>query len=402
MYLKTLDKSQCTGCEACIQTCSSKAISLEEDSEGFRYPVIDNLKCTHCGACERVCPFENTLFFTNEKFIFGGYHKNETIRKESTSGGAFSAIVESFCDSNYVIFGAEAKGLEVFHSFVNDKKLIQKFRRSKYTQSHIGDSYKQAKNFLKNGQKVLFSGTPCQIAGLKNFLGKTNTDKLLTIEVVCEGVPTPLYIRKKAAFLKNKYGSDIETFDYRYTKRGLFSKGTWDFQNERIILKNGITLKQDRWWNPYWSIWLQHLMSRPSCYHCQFTKPNRCADITLGDLWGVHLYCPELYESNLGSSLIIANSEKGKKVVNKSSQLMDGHELSFDEAIKYQGPLRKHIDENLHRDECMMDMQSDMDYEAINQKWAKKPTLKLLWQKYVWGNRQKVLLWKLKKRLFHK
>ncbi len=137
-------------------------------------------------------------------------------------------------------------------------------------------------------------------------------------------------------------------------------------------------------------------MSRPSCYKCQFTTSDRVADISLGDLWGVHLYCPELYGKNGGSSLIVCNTTKGKTVVEKAQQSMFGHELAFDDALRYQSPMRKSIAENPDREQFMANLQSDMSYEEINKKWAKKPTLRLLWQKYVWGNRQKVFFWELK------
>lgn len=161
---------------------------------------------------------------------------------------------------------------------------------------------------------------------------------------------------------------------------------------------NKKVLTKDRWFNPFWSIWLNHLMSRPSCYKCPFAEQGRTADITLGDLWGVHLYCPELYGKNGGSSLAIGNTDKGTEVLKAAEQYMYGHELAFEDALKYQSPMRKHIDDNPQREAFMSDLESDMIFTEINHKWAKRPTLKLLWQKYVWGNRQKIALWNLKQR----
>lgn len=152
---------------------------------------------------------------------------------------------------------------------------------------------------------------------------------------------------------------------------------------------------RDRWFNPFWSVWLQHLMSRPSCYKCPFTTSDRVADITLGDLWGVHIYCPELYGQNGGSSLVVCNTEKGKEVFSNAQKQMYGHELRFEDALKYQGPMRKPIDSNDGRDAFMSDLKSNISFNAINKKWAKKPSIKLLIQKYVWGNRQKVFVWNL-------
>ena len=191
-YLDDKKKENCYGCEACVQICPKDALDMQEDDEGFRYPVLNEEVCVRCGLCNKVCPHENMpVRYENDKYVFGGYIKDENTRFESTSGGAFSAIVDTFCDDNYVIFGAEAKGLSVWHSYITDKKDLSKFRKSKYSQSKMGKSYQQTKEFLKMGKKVLFSGTPCQIAGLKSFLGSTNQDNLLTVEVICEGVPSP-------------------------------------------------------------------------------------------------------------------------------------------------------------------------------------------------------------------
>lgn len=332
-----------------------------------------------------------SMFSDGIKYAFGGYIKDKNVLFNSTSGGAFTALVDTYCDENYVIFGADADGLKVFHSYITDKNKLEKFRKSKYAQSKMGDSYKDAKSFLQQGKKVLFSGTPCQVAGLKTFLQNTDTTKLLTIEVICEGVPSPLYIRK----YEKSFGT-IKLIDYRYKGKSIFGSGKWDFQAMEI---RGIGKRKiiDRWFNPFWSIWLQHLMSRPSCYKCNFAKNERTADITLGDLWGVHLYCPELYGKNGGASVVFANTEKGREVVLKAQEMMYGHELNVDDALKYQSPMKKHIDSNLNREAFIADLKSDMTYEEVNKKWAEKPTIKLLWQKYVWGNRQKVRLWSLTK-----
>lgn len=402
MSINITDKSKCCGCEACVQVCAHNAIQMQEDSEGFRYPVVNNEACVECGLCEKVCQYnEMPPKHSEDKYVFGGYHQNPEVRFESTSGGAFSAIVNALCDENYVIFGAEAQGLNVFHSYIEDKSQLTKFRKSKYSQSVIGDSYKQVKSFLKSGKKVLFSGTPCQIAGLRCYLKNTNQDNLLTVEVICEGVPSPLYVRKWDRYLKECYGSGIESIDYRFTGKAPLQEGKWDFQQTNIALasKRKKRIILDRWFNPFWSIWLSHLMSRPSCYKCQFAAKERGADISLGDLWGVHLYCPDLYGQNGGSSLIVCNTAKGKAVVEKAQQAMYGHELAFEDALRYQSPMRKCISENPDRERFMVDLQSNMTYKEINKKWGKKPTLKLLWQKYVWGNRQKVFFWELRNKI---
>lgn len=247
MFLDTENKKECFGCEGCAQVCARDAITMPEDEEGFRYPQIDKSKCIECGLCRKVCPYEHTPEkHTNREYVFGGYHKQPGTRFESTSGGAFSAIVDAFCDENYVIFGAEAKGLLIFHSYVTDKSHIRKFRKSKYSQSMIGLSYRKAGKFLREGKKVLFSGTPCQIAGLLSFLevSHVNQEKLLTVEVVCEGVPSPLYIRKLEKEMQRKYGVGICSIDYRYTGKSIFSHGKWDF--EKMYMEIGQTAQKNK------------------------------------------------------------------------------------------------------------------------------------------------------------
>ena len=225
-YLDTQRKAHCFGCEACAQACAVGAIKMSADDEGFRYPVVDAAKCVSCGKCRKICPTSNMPQRSKSPILtFGGYVKDEIVRADSTSGGLFSALAAAWCDKDTVVFGAETIGLEVRHSWVRYGEGIGKFRKSKYLQSEIENSYRDAKQFLSEGKKVLFSGTPCQIAGLKKFLGDKPQDNLLTVEVVCEGVPTPLYIKKFADWLGKKLGGKVTEIDYRY-KDGR----RWDFQ----------------------------------------------------------------------------------------------------------------------------------------------------------------------------
>lgn len=394
-YLHTKELSECFGCEACAQVCAKQAITMKEDPEGFRYPFVDPVQCVGCGLCNQVCPVENSPNCNNfHPYTYGGHINNTKELSESTSGGAFTAIAKTFAAAgNYVIFGATSDGLNVYHTYIDDILKLSLLRKSKYSQSIIGDSYKKVKDFLQKGTWVLFSGTPCQIAALRSYLGKVDISQLLTVEVICEGVPSPLYVRKLNNHIIKKYGSPISLIDYRCKTSGGAGPRKWDFEVMQIDVAYR-NLYIDRWFNPFWSIWLNHLISRPSCYECPFANTNRVADISLGDLWGVHLYCPELYNRNKGCSLIVSNTEKGEKLVRLAERLMSGHELRFEEALRYQAPMRNHISKNPRRAECMDDLKSEIiEYEDFVRKWNVRPTLKLLFQKYFWGNRQKVFLW---------
>jgi coenzyme F420-reducing hydrogenase beta subunit len=390
-YLLSGQKEYCFGCSACEQICPVSAIQLVKDSEGFRYPQIDNTKCIYCNVCQKICPFENDLERNSTQIVFGGYSKNPNVRKESTSGGAFSEIVQSLFSKGTIIYGATANGLDVHHIRITDINDLCLLRKSKYLQSNLGDSFKMTKKDLIDGKKVIFSGTPCQISGLNSFLGSDkNRSNLLTIEVVCEGVPSPLYFESLNEYLYKKYKGFIESIDFRNK-----DKSKWDFEVMKLTLTNKKILYYDRWVNPFWYIWLNHLMSRPSCYNCPLTNSKRSADITLGDLWGVHIYCPELYGKNGGSSIILVNTRKGQEAFEKAQPCFIGHYLDYNTMLKYQGPLQHPIPPNNQRNVFICDLQK-LNYKTLIKQWYKKPSPKLLFSKYIWGNKQKVELWKIK------
>lgn len=403
-FLNTNIKNECVGCQACKSVCPTHAIAMTEDDEGFFYPLVDKKKCVGCGLCHKVCQKEDTIIFNKGKqYAFGGYALNDTVRMNSTSGGVFSIIANKCIDNGYTVFGVEGNGLNVFHSYTTNKVGVEKFRKSKYIQSDVRDSFIDVKRMLSDNKSVLFSGTPCQIEGLYKFLKISNveTNKLLSVEVVCEGLPSPLYVKKYIDYLEKKHKSRFLNLDYRSKTGRINRMGKWDFQIEKISLKKNKgttkTLYKDRWFNPFWYIWLNHLMSRPSCYNCDFARCQRVADITLGDLWGVHLYCPELYGENKGSSLILCNTKKGLDTFSSIEEHLFEHELPIAEAIKYQSPLRKPIASNPRRSDFVNDLKSELSYKSIIKKYYKKPSFSLLFKKYIYGNRQKIFFWKIKK-----
>ncbi len=214
--------------------------------------------------------------------------------------------------------------------------------------------------------------------------------KLLTVEVICGGIPSALFVKKYNEWCISKYGTAIKTFNYRYT-----GKNRWDDQIIYVELENGKTFITTRWFSRFYSIFLQRLMSRPSCNACRFTSNERVADITIADLWGVDREYPELYDNGEGCSWIICNSEKGIQVFENAKKYMTGHEVDFEAMRRYQsiGLIRKIVHSRYK--EFMEDLLV-MDYPQLCKKWYKKPTLRLLYQKRIWNNRRRVLLWKIK------
>ena len=394
-YLNSHDKKECYGCEACAGICPKAAISMSEDEYGFRYPSVDYNLCIKCGLCNKVCPAENNTERHENLASYGGYYNDRKVREQSTSGGAFSAILRTFLSPSgepHIVYGAAAKGIDVSHESSSKYEECQKFRSSKYTQSHINNAYDEIAEYLKNGTLILFSGTPCQVAGLLSFLSvkKVNASNLVTVEVLCAGVPTPILFRKYDQYLKKKYGFPIKDFYWRYK-----DKNRWDYNCCSYVLQNGKKRVIDRWFSGYWSLFTQRLLMRPSCETCPFKGSERVADISLGDLWGVDREYPELYDHNRGTSWILCNTEKGVHIFSEAKSRMTCREVQFERMKKYQIPSisGKAFHPDYH--EFIEDLQS-LDYVELCRKWAKKPTFKLLWQKYVYNNASRVRIWKLK------
>ena len=311
-YLISKNKADCSGCGACVQKCHCKAISLVEDAFGFAYPSIDGFKCTHCHLCETVCPVDNEKLLSKPSSsgnCVGGFSKDFALREDSSSGGFFTGIVKAFWQDGAVVFGAEQlPDLSVVHGYAESLDGVARFRKSKYAPSVIGDSYSTAKRFLDEGRKVIFSGTPCQIAGLLMYLGK-RYDNLLAVDVVCHGYFAPLYMRKEREYYENKFASRAVALEYR-DKKG----GHWRSDRVRWLFANGKCKTWKKSDAPYMRIWLKHIIRRPSCEVCRFAFADRQSDISLGDYWHISENSP-MFGGDYGTSVALGNTEKGKRVL---------------------------------------------------------------------------------------
>ncbi|MCD7882640.1 MAG: Coenzyme F420 hydrogenase/dehydrogenase, beta subunit C-terminal domain, partial [Lachnospiraceae bacterium] len=210
------EKQNCCGCAACAGACPKNCIEMKDDTESFFYPSVDKDKCIDCGSCERVCPILN--YENKEPYEQKGYivqHKNPTVLRESTAGGAFTAIAKYTLNKGGVVFGVElTDDLIAHHVYVEDESELSRFRNSKYVQSCVGGVLEQVKSFLKQGRYVCFSGTPCQIEGLRNYLGK-DYDNLILVDVVCRAVPSPLIFQKYVEYQEQKMSAEVENVRFR-------------------------------------------------------------------------------------------------------------------------------------------------------------------------------------------
>ena len=310
------DNSACTGCMACMNVCTHHAIELKIDDEGFERPAINDDLCVDCGLCSKVCPINKLPQLNEAKVAFSGWSSHESVRIGSSSGGAFTEIARPILKRGGVVFGcALNENLKAEHVYVETmEELEEKLRGSKYVQSHIGVSYKQAKAFLKQGRQVLFSGTPCQIAGLRNYL-RHDYNNLFTIDLVCHGVPSPVIFERYKEYVQQHENMKLTKVNFRC------KKSSWIFFNMTLqghVEKSG-ALKTyiGRYYNdPYLRGFLRDYFLRPSCYQCRFTSVQRSSDFTIADWWGYNKISSKDKDfRKKGVSLVLANTAKAVELM---------------------------------------------------------------------------------------
>lgn len=310
--IKLKSKADCCGCSACAEICAHYAILLSSDEEGFEYPEIDSPKCVNCGLCEKVCPIINVR--PEQVSLQKAYLlqiKDETIRKESTSGGSFTAIAGWVIKQGGVVFGAafDASLTFVRHQSADNEKDLSLFRNSKYVQSEIGEAYKEARSYLKQDRWVCFSGTPCQIEGLVSFLAKPYP-KLLLIDVVCYGIPSPGIFKNYLAWQKEKLGGEFIRFlfrekllSYNYTSISIYNKeSNRDYH---------CGVERDKFMRSFFS----GRNVRPSCYNCKFKKRYRVSDFTIWDCYEVEKFTKNMDDK--GTNRVLAHTEKAVYIINE-------------------------------------------------------------------------------------
>jgi NAD-dependent dihydropyrimidine dehydrogenase PreA subunit len=310
--IKILDlASKCTGCFACFNICSQDALKMTENAEGFLYPEIDVEKCTSCGLCDKVCPelkTDKAEVTPQVKKAFYGWHNDPDIRKKSSSGGFFSLLSENILKDSGVVFGAvhDLISKVVIHKSTLESGLPE-MRKSKYVQSYIGNAFRSVKELLIQDKRVLFAGTPCQVAGLLSYLGK-NYDNLITCDFICHGVPPMKLLNNHLSELEKKHNSVISEVDFRPKSEG------WSYYELKCTFENGTIYHSPSCYDTYFTAFFTNLSLRSSCFQCSYSHKQHDSDITLADFWGYRNYKPAINDEK-GISLALVNSTKGERLI---------------------------------------------------------------------------------------
>ena len=302
------DKKLCCGCHGCAQACPKQCIEMVMDEEGFFYPMVDESHCIQCGLCEKLCPVLKAKPDAQDKrpAAVAARNQDNAVRRESSSGGVFTLLAERVISRSGVVFGAAwtEDFRAVQHIAVRTEADLAKLRSSKYLQSTIGSCYIQVKEFLDKGVEVLFSGTPCQIEGLRRFLCK-DYENLLCVDLVCHGVPAPVVWRQYLLECEEKHGAQVKNVTFRDKSTG------WKSYSVTLQFENGAEQSIPAYEEPYMRAFLSDACLRPSCHDCRFKKYNRESDLTLADFWGIETVCPEM-DDDRGTSLVLVHSPAGQ------------------------------------------------------------------------------------------
>lgn len=308
MHINIVNKFECCGCTACASICSKHAIDMFPDELGFKYPSVNEDICVDCGRCVDVCQFKKNyerigLFSTPE--IYGLRSNEDAELRKSQSGAAFFCISEEILKEGGIVYGAVAKPFAVKHESARNVVERNRMRGSKYIQSDLGNIFIEIKKNLAKGETVLFTGTPCQVAGLKSFIGQKFSERLFTVDLLCHGVASPKIWQDYLKYLETKYKGKIEKVNFRNKKFG------WKVPRETYLIK-----EKEISTTTFLDLYFSHNISRECCSVCPYTNYSRIGDLSLGDFWGWERTHSELND-NKGVSLFFINSEKGKNLFKK-------------------------------------------------------------------------------------
>lgn len=343
--INIIGQEKCTGCFGCANFCPSCAIKMELSEEGFYIPKVDKNKCTDCGLCAKKCPvisFNSDNFSKEHLLVYAGFSNNDEIRLKSSSGGIFSEIAEHLLEKEYVIYGAAwTKNFKIEHIGIKEAKDLYKLRGSKYIQSSIGTVYSEISNLIKEGKKVLFSGTPCQVAAIKMLVKNEN---LITIDVICHGIPSRIVFDEYLKYI----GENKDILNYTFRDKSL----GWSNRLVKAQIENGSTYECIANEDGFFHGFICDLYLNMACYECKFSTVPRTGDITLGDFWKIS---DDLMDER-GISVVIGNNEKGIELLQELQKLdeIKLYPKTLESALKGNPRIvNGHLDKRIKRGEIL-------------------------------------------------
>lgn len=360
--IEVIGYDKCTGCYGCLNTCPiHNAIEFRLTDEGFYKPFKTN-ECVHCGYCQEGCPVIKKVNnnVKEELEVYSCWSRDENIVKNSSSGGIFSELAKVYLESNGVVFGAKWQDGEIVHVGITKLEELEELQKSKYLQSKIEYSYTKVKEYLKEGKKVLFVGTPCEVAALKLVIEHQD---LVTVDLICHGVPSYSTYRKYIEEILKKNPKELKV-DFRNKDTG-WENFNLAFKNEnKIIIQNNH--RKDIWFKGF----LADVYLNKSCYNCEFRTLPRFADITLGDFWGV----PQELKNINGTSVVTINSKKGKELFEKIKNKIECKETTFEVAHRGNPCLYNHQLNDDKREKFYRDF-SNKSFEELHKKYFPYPSV---------------------------
>lgn len=338
---------ECCGCGACYHSCNKNAISMVENAEGFIYPQIDQSICINCGKCLKVCKFKETKWKKSLKETYVAYAKNVDLL-ESASGGLFSSLAQTVLAQGGLVYGCamiyDKEKLTPKHICISNQRELIKIKGSKYIQSELNNIYVDVRDKLEKNMDVLFSGTPCQVMGLKGYLQK-DYDNLYTVEVICHGVPSVRLFHDYLNYVEEKEKKKVIEFKFRDKSQG------WNLHG-KMVLEDENGNKTEKFFEPeessFYQMFLNSYTYRENCYNCPFASEYRQGDITIGDYWCIDIVHPEYLIENggeidekKGASCLIINNQQGKQLIKKYGQGVERRESTYEQASRYNAQLRE-------------------------------------------------------------
>lgn len=340
------DVVNCCACGACLNECPMGAIDMKYNEEGFLYPRINKALCIGCGKCTKVCAYQNDIYkLCSPKKIYAAISNNTDLKK-SASGGVFASLAKEMILQGGIVYGVSyvetEDGLSVRHTCVGNIDQLESILGSKYIQSHAEKVFREVRTHLKAGKKVLFSGTPCQVAALKAFV-KNDYASLFTIDIICHGVPSDKWFSEYIELIEKKFSIKIRKFIFRDKTTGWGLRGKYEYELTTGKRKQKSFITQE---SSYYYLFLQNIIDRPNCYTCKYASSKRTGDITIGDYWGIEKeHGREILDNNIivknGVSCLLVNNSRGEELISKFGTKLRLINSTFEQVARYNEQLNK-------------------------------------------------------------